>query len=43
MDRNAPVVAVADAVDAARAAAVAAAEARCAVMPPTRLNLPSKL
>jgi hypothetical protein len=32
MDRNAPVVVVADAVDAARAAAVAAAEARCAAL-----------
>lgn len=32
MDRTAPVVAVAEAVDAARAAAVAAAEARCAAV-----------
>jgi hypothetical protein len=32
MDRTAPVVAVAEAVDAARAAAVAAAEARCAAL-----------
>ena len=32
MDRTAPVVAVAEAVDAARAAAVAVAEARCAAL-----------
>jgi hypothetical protein len=32
MDSTAPVVAVAEAVDAARAAAVAAAEARCAAL-----------
>jgi hypothetical protein len=32
MDRTAPVVAVAEAVDAARAAAVAAVEARCAAV-----------
>jgi hypothetical protein len=32
MDRTAPVVAIAEAVDAARAAAVAAAEARCVVV-----------
>jgi hypothetical protein len=32
MDRTAPVVAVAEAVDTARVAAVAAAEARCAAL-----------
>jgi hypothetical protein len=32
MDRTAPVIAIAEAVDAARAAAVAAAEARCVAL-----------